>query len=95
MQLARFLNKLFKTGGFVLIDANLNKYIIGSPKKDNPITVKLLDKKLHYKLFFFPDLYLGEAYADGVLKIENGDLTDFLNLALKNLSTGKCQQLAY
>ena len=85
MQLARFLNKLFKTGGFVLIDANLNKYIIGSPGKDNPITVKLLDKKLHYKLLFFPDLYLGEAYADGVLKIENGDLTDFLNLALKNL----------
>ena len=48
MQLARFLNKLFKTGGFVLIDAHSNKYIIGSPKKDNPITVKLLDKKLHY-----------------------------------------------
>ena len=85
MQLARFLNKLFKTGGFVLIDANLNKYIIGSPGKDNPITLKLLDKKLHYKLLFFPDLYLGEAYADGLLKIENGDLTDFLNLALKNL----------
>jgi len=89
MQLARFLNKLFKTGGFVLIDANLNKYIIGSPGKDNPITVKLLDKKLHYKLLFFPDLYLGEAYADGVLKIENGDLTDFLNLTLKNLGRKK------
>jgi len=85
MQLARFLNKLFKTGGFVLIDFNLKKYIIGSPEKDNPITIKLLDKKLHYKLLFFPDLYLGEAYADGTLKIENGDLTDFLNLALKNL----------
>jgi len=85
MQLARFLNKLFKIGGFVLIDANLNKHAIGSSRKDNPITIKLLDKKLHYKLLFFPDLYLGEAYADGVLKIENGDLTDFLNLALKNL----------
>ncbi len=44
MQLARFLNKLFKIGGFVLIDANLNKYIIGSPKKDSPVTIKLLDK---------------------------------------------------
>ena len=85
MQLARFLNKLFKVGGFVLIDANLNKYIIGSPEKNNPIMIKLLDKKLHYRLLFFPDLYLGEAYANGTLKIENGDLTDFLNLALKNL----------
>jgi len=89
MQLAKFLNKLFKTGGFVLIDANLNKYTIGSPEKDNPITIKLLDKKLNYKLLFYPDLYLGEAYADGTLKIENGDLTDFLNLALKNLGRRK------
>ena len=85
MQLARFLNKLFKVGGFVLIDANLNKFIIGSPEKDNPITLKLLDKKLHYKLLFYPDLYLGEAYADGTIKIENGNLTDFLDLTLRNL----------
>ena len=85
MQLARFLNKLFKVGGFVLIDANLNKFIIGSPEKDNPITLKLLDKKLHYKLLFYPDLYLGEAYADGSIKIENGNLTDFLDLTLRNL----------
>jgi len=28
MQLASFLNKIFKTGGIVLIDANLKKYII-------------------------------------------------------------------
>jgi len=85
MQLARFLNKLFKIGGFVLIDASLNKYIIGSPKKDSPVTIKLLDKKLHYQLLFYPDLYLGEAYAEGTIKIENGSLTEFLDLALKNL----------
>jgi len=85
MQLARFLNKLFKKGGFILIDASSNKYIIGSPEKDNPITVKLLDKKLNYKLLFYPDLYFGEAYADGKIKIENGNLTDFLNLTFKNI----------
>ena len=49
MQLARFLNRLFKKDGFVLIDANSKKYIIGSPNKLNPITLKLLEKKLHYK----------------------------------------------
>jgi cyclopropane-fatty-acyl-phospholipid synthase len=85
MQLARFLNKLFKIGGFVLIDASLNKYIIGSPKKDSPVTIKLLDKKLHYQLLIYPDLYLGEAYAEGTIKIENGSLTEFLDLVLKNL----------
>ena len=33
MQLARFLNKLFKKDGFILIDAYSKKYIIGLPKK--------------------------------------------------------------
>ena len=33
MQLISFLNKLFKDDGFVLIDANSKKYIIGEPKK--------------------------------------------------------------
>ena len=33
MQLARYLDKLFQKDGFLLIDANSNKYIIGTPKK--------------------------------------------------------------
>jgi cyclopropane-fatty-acyl-phospholipid synthase len=85
MQLARFLNKLFKKDGFILIDANLNKYIIGSPENQNPIKIKLLDKKLHYKLLFHPDLYFGEAYSDGSIIIEDGSLTEFLDLALMNI----------
>ena len=85
MQLAKFLNKLFKEGGFVLIDANSKKYVIGKPKGNNPITLKLLDKSLHYKLLFYPDLYFGEAYSEGSLIIENGTLTEFLNMALQNI----------
>ena len=85
MRLARFLNGLFKNDGFVLVDADSKRYIIGQPKKKNPITVKLLDKKLNYKLLFRPDLYFGEAYSDGTVKIENGSLTDFLNLVLMNI----------
>ena len=50
MQLVRFLNKLFKKKGFILIDAYSKKYIIGNPENKNPITVKILDKKFHYKL---------------------------------------------
>ena len=37
MQLARFLNKLFKKDGFILTDADSNNYIIGSPKNKIPI----------------------------------------------------------
>ena len=85
MQLVGFLNKLFKEDGFILIDANSKKYIIGNPKKEVPITLKLLDKNLHYKLLIYPDLYFGEAYTDGTLEIENGSLTDFLEITMKNI----------
>ena len=39
MQLARFLNKVFKKDGFILSDANSKDYIIGNPK-NNPIKLK-------------------------------------------------------
>ena len=84
MYLASFLNKLIKEDGFILVDANNNKRVIGIPIKENPIILKLLDKALHYKLLFYPDLYFGEAYTDGSIKIENGTLSDFLNIYLKN-----------
>jgi len=85
MNLAKFLKNLFKEDGFVLIDANFKEYIIGKPKKQNPIKIRLLDKSLHYKLLLLPDLYLGESYTDGSLVIENGTLTEFLDLLMKNI----------
>ena len=89
MQLVKFLNKLFQKDGFILIDAHLKKYIIGLPKNKDPIKVKILDKTLHYKLLFRPDLYFGEAYSDGSIVIENGTLTDFLDITLMNLGRGE------
>ena len=94
MQLARFLNKLFIKGGFILIDAETKQYIIGSPESKHPIKIKLLDKKLHYKLLFRPDLYFGEAYSDGTIIIENGSLTDFLDLALMNIGRNELNFLS-
>ena len=82
MQLARFLNSVFKKDGFILVDANSKNYIIGTPKKDNPIKVKILKKNLHYKLLFHPDLYFGEAYTDGDIIIEN---LERLNFSIKSL----------
>ncbi|MDB9718757.1 cyclopropane-fatty-acyl-phospholipid synthase family protein [Candidatus Pelagibacter sp.] len=89
MYLARFLNNIFKKNGFILIDADSRKYIIGSPENKAPIKLKLLNKKLHYKLLFRPDLYLGEAYTDGDIIIEDGTLTDFLNIVLMNIGKGE------
>ena len=95
MYLARFLNSVFKNDGFILVDANFKNYIIGNPKNDKPIKVKILNKKLHYKLLFQPDLCFGEAYTNGDLVIENGSLSDFLNLALMNFGRKELNFFSY
>ncbi len=94
MQLARFLNKVFTKGGFILTDANNNDYIIGEPN-NNSIRVKILNSNLHYKLLFHPDLYFGEAYTDGEIVIENGSLTEFLDLALMNIGRREFNFFSY
>ena len=85
MNLTQFCKNLFKEDGFVLVDANAKEYIIGKPKKQNPIRIRILDKSLHYKLFLLPDLYFGEAYSNGSIVIENGSLTEFLEITMKNI----------
>ena len=89
MKLINFLNKLIKKDGFMLIDADKNQYIIGKPEKKDPIKLKILDKNLHHKLLLHPDLYFGEAYTNGSVLIENGSLTEFLEIILKNVGRGE------
>ena len=95
MQLASFLNKKINRDGFILIDAFNKEYIIGSPRKEKPLKIKILDKKLHYKLLLHPDLYFGEAYMDGDILIENGTLSDFLNLVLMNFGKNELNMFSY
>ena len=89
MKLINFLNKLIKKDGFMLIDADKNQHIIGKPEKKDPIKLKILDKNLHHKLLLHPDLYFGEAYTNGSVLIENGSLTEFLEIILKNVGRGE------
>ena len=92
--LTQFLEKLVKDDGFVLEDANKKQHMIGKPLKNPPIKLKLLDKSLHYKLLLLPDLYFGEAYANGSAVIENGTLTEFLEIAMKNIGRGPTSNYA-
>ena len=56
MQLARFLNKVFKKNGFILSDANSKDYIIGNPG-NNPIKLKIL-KKIFITNYCFIQIYI-------------------------------------
>ena len=94
MLLVKFLNNLFKKGGFVMEGANGKEHLIGKIESDSVIKMKIHDKKLHSKLLLHPDLYFGEAYTDGQITFKNGTLSDFLDLALKNIGRHKTNTIS-
>ena len=95
MLLIKFLNNLFKQNGFILQDANGIDHIVGKLDSKNPIKMKIHDKKLHYKLLIYPDLYFGEAYTDGNITFENGTISDFLDMALQNIGREKTNKISH
>ena len=79
MQLARFLNKLFKKNGFILIDAYKKKFIIGEPKIQKPITLRILST-IGFLFSGVPIIYFFE-FASIKMK------PPFLNNLFKNLAS--------
>ena len=89
MLVARLFTKIYKKGGIVLIDSSNQKFICGNPNLNKPLTLRILNKKLNWKLIINPDLSFPEAYMNGDIKIENGSLLDFINLTFENLGRGE------
>ena len=83
MILARLFERLITIGRLTLIDAHGRSHDfrgVGGPCA----TIRLKDPALHWKLVLRPRLYLPEAYMDGALTIEEGSLTEFLDLLARN-----------
>jgi len=89
MLLARFLPRVIRVGRLEITDATGHHHVFaGSP---GPMAaVRFHDRALHRKLLLNPRLYVGEAYMDGSLTIEQGSLYDLLDLLARNdeLMTG-------
>ena len=95
MIVARLLSKIFKEGGVILVDYTGQKYICGNPRKENPITIKLLKRNLNWKLILDPELEFPEAYMRNDLIIENASLKDFLMELCKNLGSEEISSAGY
>ena len=95
MILARVFSNIYKEGGIILIDSKGQKYICGDPRKDNPITVKLLKENLNWKLILDPELEFPEAYMRGEITIENASLKEFLMDLVKNLGRREVNSASY
>ena len=95
MILAKVLSKIYKKDGIILEDSTGQKYIIGKPKKDNPITLKLLKDNLKWKLVLDPEIEFPEAYMRNEIEIKNGSLEKFLMSLVKNLGREEITTASY
>jgi len=93
MLLARFLKRVVRLGRLTVIDAGGSVHVFG-PGGPPEVTIRLHDPALHWKLFFRPELYAGEAFTEGTLTVEDASLYDFLDLMGRNFAAAPGDPLA-
>jgi cyclopropane-fatty-acyl-phospholipid synthase len=83
MRFEEFAKRVLKWGRLTIIDAGGRRHDVGG--QDGPwVTIRLHDRSLHRRLALNPYLYLGEAYMDGTLTIEQGSLYEFMDICAAN-----------
>jgi cyclopropane-fatty-acyl-phospholipid synthase len=85
MLFANFLKRFVEAGHLHLIDADGTTFDFGKVGAEPFVSVRLHDPAVARKLAINPKLYVGEAYMDGKLTIEEGDLRDFFALVGANM----------
>jgi len=90
MFFAQMLDRLIVSGSLTYIDPKGHVHRFGGRPHEGlrPVTIRLNDASLDWRLALQPTLSVGEAYMDGKLTVEEGDLYDFLALASVNLDGG-------
>jgi cyclopropane-fatty-acyl-phospholipid synthase len=84
MLLARFFERIITTGRLRITDAGGTSHsVAGAPGPS--VAIRLHDPSLHWKLVARPRLYLPEAFMDGTLTIEEGNLYDLIDLLQLNM----------
>lgn len=85
MILDRFLSHLIRRGTLSVTFASGRKATFVGSEPGPDIAIKFADRATERRLFLNPDLVVGEAFMDGTLTVENGDIYNFLELCLMNL----------
>jgi cyclopropane-fatty-acyl-phospholipid synthase len=76
------LHRLIRQGTLVLIDfdGTVRRFGSGEPR----VSVRIHDRRTGLRLFLNPEFELGEAYMDGRLTVEEGDIYGLLDVAMRN-----------
>lgn len=80
-----FLHKLVNRGSLAVVYPNGREERYGD-QRATPVVVRLQARDLPRKLLLNPDFYLGEAYMDGTLTVDEDDISGLLDLLLVNLN---------
>ena len=87
MLLSYFLKTIVRVGTLDVIEANGRQHrFSGTPSPQ--VTVRLHDRGLPTRLYLNPDLAVGEAYVDGTLTIEQGTLSELVEIMARNMDNG-------
>jgi cyclopropane-fatty-acyl-phospholipid synthase len=85
MLLAHLLRHLIRRGRLTVIDSAGRTHTFG--ELPGPVsTIRLHTTTLERRMFFNPRMAVGEAYMDGSMTLEQGDIYDFLSLVMGNIS---------
>jgi cyclopropane-fatty-acyl-phospholipid synthase len=75
------LSKLIRKGTLIVVDADGQRHLYGDGSDIAlPVAIRFTDRATPRRAAFNPSLELGEAYMDGRLLIEEGDIAAFLDL---------------
>lgn len=77
------LRQIIRKGTLTVVAPNGRSYHIGNGAPS--ITIRIVDPAVIPPLILNPDLAFGEAYMDGALVVEEGDISDFLDLCFTNM----------
>lgn len=77
------LNRVIQEGRLTVIDADGDSHVYQGDRPGPVSTIRMHDKAVQRRLFLNPELRLGEAYMDGALTVEEGDIYDFLDLVTR------------
>jgi cyclopropane-fatty-acyl-phospholipid synthase len=82
----RLFRLIVRSGPLTVIDADGRRRLYGAPAPQlRPVTIRFADRATPWRIARNPALGAGEAYMDGRLIVEDGDIRDFLDLIGYNL----------
>ncbi len=84
--LSGLLSRLVQIGRLTVIDPWEQRHHFG-PGGDPAVTVRIRTAFALSRILWNPELYAGEAYMEGSLTVEEGELRDFLHICTSNSET--------